>query len=87
MKVAVWDTYVNRKDGRVMHFDIIVPEEMTDSEQIFHYGKSYLKDKGEEGQPLSSAECQYCHIERIKPQYENSIKTLGYFILEMENCD
>jgi Domain of unknown function (DUF2024) len=23
MKVAVWDTYVNKKDGSIMHFDII----------------------------------------------------------------
>jgi len=28
MKVAVWDTYVTKKDGSVMHFDIIVPEEI-----------------------------------------------------------
>jgi hypothetical protein len=25
MEVAVWDTYVTKKDGSVMHFDIIAP--------------------------------------------------------------
>lgn len=30
MKVAVWYTYVTKKDGTVMHFDIIVPENVTD---------------------------------------------------------
>lgn len=34
MKVAVWDTYVKRKDGRVMHFDIIAPAEVRDTELI-----------------------------------------------------
>ena len=24
MKIAVWDTHVTRKDGKVMHFDILV---------------------------------------------------------------
>ena len=28
MNVAVWDTYVTKKDGNVMHFDIIAPIEM-----------------------------------------------------------
>jgi len=26
MKVAVYDTYVPKKSGGIMHFDIIVPE-------------------------------------------------------------
>jgi hypothetical protein len=26
MKVSVFDTYVTKKDGDLMHFDIIVPE-------------------------------------------------------------
>jgi len=30
MKVAVWDTYVTRKEGNIMHFDVIVPEEIKD---------------------------------------------------------
>ncbi len=25
MEVSVWDTYVPRGDGKVMHFDILVP--------------------------------------------------------------
>jgi hypothetical protein len=30
MKVAVWDTYVTKKDGSIMHFDIIADEEIKD---------------------------------------------------------
>ena len=26
MKIAVWDTYVKKQDGSVLHFDIIVPD-------------------------------------------------------------
>lgn len=87
MKVAVWDTYVTKKDGRIMHFDIIAPQEIKDTTIIYGYGKDYLKLKGQDGQPLSSKECRFCHIETVKPQWEAEIKQKGYFIIEMENCE
>lgn len=86
MKVAVWDTYVTKKDKTIMHFDIIVPSEMKDTVVIYNYGKTYLKSKGQEGQPLSSKECRFCHIETVKPDWQEVIEKHGYFIYEMENC-
>ena len=86
MKVAVWDTYVTKKDGSIMHFDIIAPEEIKDTTVIYGYGREYLKTKGQEGQPLTSKECRFCHIETVRPQWEAEIKQKGYFIIEMENC-
>jgi len=85
-KVAVWDTYVTRKDGSVMHFDIIAPQEIRDTTTIYGYGKAYLKTKGQDGQPLTSKECRFCHIESVRPQWDEEIKQKGYFIIEMENC-
>lgn len=87
MKVAVWDTYVTKKDGTVMHFDIIVPSDITDADIIYRYGKEYLKAKGQESQPLASKECRFCHIETVKPQQETEIGERGYCIYEMENCN
>ena len=86
MKVAVWDTYVTKKDGAVMHFDILAPEEVKDSAIIYNYGKAYLKSKGQEGQALATEECNFCHVESLRPQWEADIKQQGYFIIEMENC-
>lgn len=87
MKVAVWDTYVTKKDGTVMHFDIIVPSDVTDATIIYRYGKEYLETKGQESQPLASNECRLCHIETVKPQQETEIGEKGYYIYEMENCN
>jgi hypothetical protein len=87
MKMAIWDTYVTKKDGKIMHFDIIAPEEIKDSDVIFNYGKNYLKSKGQEGQPLSSKECRFCHVETLRPLWREDIVKKGYFIIEMENCD
>jgi Domain of unknown function (DUF2024) len=86
MPVAVWDTYVTKKDGTVMHFDIIAPSEIKDPAVIYKYGLEYLKEKGQENQPLSSEECRFCHIEKDREQWSDSVRERGYFIFEMENC-
>ena len=87
MQVAVWDTYVTKKDGTVMHFDIIAPQDIRDENQIHEYGREYLKTKGQEGQPLTSEECRFCHIESVNPDKMDEIKQNGFYIVEMENCD
>jgi len=86
MQIAVWDTYVTRKDGSVMHFDIMVPASMSDEDTVYGYGRSYLRTKGEEGQPLAAEECRFCHVETAKPQWQADIERQGYYIYEMQNC-
>ena len=85
-KVNVWDTYVTKKDGNIMHFDIIAPVEISDTAVIYQYGKDYLKTKNQEGQPLTSKQCRLCHIEHLRPEWEVEIDDKGYFIIEMEGC-
>lgn len=86
-KVNVWDTYVTKINGQIMHFDILAPVAIKDPSVIYDYGKSYLKTKGQEGQPLASKQCRLCHIETIMPAWETEIEEKGYFIIEMEGCD
>ena len=87
MKVTVWDTYVTKKDGSTMHFDIVAPEEIKDEIVIHNYGREFLKIKGQDDQPLTSNECNRCHIEELQPKWESDIKEKGYYIIEMENCE
>jgi hypothetical protein len=86
MKVAVWDTYVTKKDGSIMHFDIIAPESVKDTAVIYGYGREYLKSKGQESQQLTAKECRLCHFETVRPQWEGAIREKGYYIYEMEGC-
>ena len=51
MKVSVYDTYVQREDGAIMHFDILVPDILTDAQVIYEYGHRYLASK-----PFSTGE-------------------------------
>ncbi|RKR04791.1 uncharacterized protein DUF2024 [Flavobacterium sp. 90] len=87
MKVAVWDTYVTRNDGKIMHFDILVDERTDNADKVFEYGKEYLKTVSQEGQPLTSKECKFCHIDKAPIEIENQILKNGYSIIEMENCN
>jgi len=87
MKIAVWDTYVTKKNGNTMHFDILVNEEETDLEKIFSYGKKYLKMKGQEDSHLTSKECNFCHIDKASEEVESSISNDGFYIIEMEGCE
>lgn len=87
LKVAVYDTYVPKKQGGVMHFDILVATTEKDLQKIYGYGKEYLKSKGQEGQPLTAKECRYCHVENAKGPIEDSILAKGYYIIEMEGCE
>ncbi|HMR57869.1 MAG TPA: DUF2024 family protein [Cyclobacteriaceae bacterium] len=86
MKVAVWDTYVKKKDGTIMNFDILVPEEETNTEVIYGYGKEYLKTKSLPDYPLTSNHCTLCHFETPTDAVKESIHQKGYFIVEIKNC-
>lgn len=85
MQVSVFDTYVNKKEGGLMHFDILVPVEIGYSE-VIGYGQEYLKSKEQDGQPISAKECKFCHIEQASEEVQSSILAKGYHIIEMQGC-
>jgi hypothetical protein len=87
MKIAVWDTYVERNDGKIMHFDILVSKEFTNKNKIFEFGKLYLENKPFQTGQLTSNECRFCHIEEATQLVINDILTKGFYIIEMENCN
>ena len=84
MKISVYDTYVP-KENKLMHFDILVEEKDT-LENVYKYGKEYLKSKGLDNYKLSTKECNFCHIEIAPEHIEKEINKKGYFIIKMENC-
>lgn len=87
MKVAVWDTYVVRTDGKKMHFDIVVPESEKNEDTIYRFGQEYLKGKSVKSELLTSKECEFCHIEHASTTIIKDIERKGYHIVELENCN
>ena len=76
MECAVYDTYVTKKDGRIMHFDVIV-ETNTSHEKAIEYGKEFLQQVEQGGQKMTQEECQFCHIQEAPPMVEKNIKDNG----------
>jgi hypothetical protein len=85
MECAVYDTYVTKKDGRIMHFDVIV-EANTPHEKAIEYGKEFLQNVDQGEQKMTQEECQFCHIQAAPPMVEKSIRDDGYYIQKMEGC-
>ncbi len=85
MKVSVYDTYVP-KGNLQMHFDILV-EEHTNLKEVYKYGRQYLESKGLKNLELSTNECKFCHIEIAPQKIQDEIKSEGYSIIELENCN
>ncbi|MDZ4679172.1 MAG: DUF2024 family protein [Saprospiraceae bacterium] len=55
--------------------------------KIYGYGSQYLKSKVQEGQPLTSKQCRFCHIVNAKGDMEDSILAKGYYIIKIEGCN
>ncbi len=87
MKISVWDTYVKKENNSTMHFDILVPSDVTDEHTVFKYGLHYLKTKSFKSDTLTAKECRLCHIETATEEMIASIAADGYAIIEMENCN
>jgi uncharacterized protein DUF2024 len=85
MECAVYDTYVKKKDGKIMHFDVIV-EASTAHEKAIEYGKEYLASVGQSEQKMTQEECQFCHIQEAPSTVANDISSRGYYIQKMEGC-
>lgn len=83
MNCDVFDTYVTSLNGRLMHFDIIVPSG-TARETAVAFGQKYLAEVGVEEGEVTAEQCRFCHVEQATPQMQQAIEQKGYFILAME---
>jgi len=85
MEVAVFDTYVKKKNGGYMHFDIIVAAD-THYDHVLTFGKAYLQSKQRASPHISTRDCRFCHLEEVVPVWEKTIARQGYYIHEIEGC-
>ncbi len=86
-QIAVFDTYVQRPDGRTMHFDILVANEGRDHANVVAHGRAYLAGKGIPGDALTTRECRFCHVESASEAVRQNIARAGFSILELQHCD
>ena len=85
MECAVYDTYVTKKDGRIMHFDVIV-DASTPHEKAIEFGKEFLQKVDQGGQKMTQEECQFCHIQESHQWLKKASQMMVDHIQKMEGC-
>jgi hypothetical protein len=83
--VYVFDTYAKSAAGRIMHFDVVLPN--NDHVQAVQSARDWLKSIGEPDAVVTAENCCYCHSEPSAPEeIQNQIQARGYGIFKLEGC-
>jgi hypothetical protein len=85
MDCDVFDAYVTRPDGRLMHFDVIVPAGASQVEALA-FGQAYLTSVNVMDSVVTAERCRFCHAEQATPEMARAIAAQGYYVLPMEGC-
>lgn len=85
MKVDVYDTYATGRNGKTIHFDVLVPSGAT-AEAAFQYAQKWLAQVGLSEAALTQSRCNFCHTEAATHEVASSIEKVGHYITRMEGC-
>jgi hypothetical protein len=84
MQVHVYDTHVRTRDGRYLHFDVLV--QPNDASRAEHFATHWLASRGIQAADVQASRCQFCHSELSSPAVEAALHGQGYAIVELEGC-
>ena len=84
MTINVFDTHVRTRDGRYLHFDVLI--DSRDSELAKSYARRFLDEQGVQDEDISMNECRFCHVEPNNPVVSAAISQHGHFILKLQGC-
>ncbi len=85
MRLAIWDTYVSRDDGSVLHFDVVVPESHSNWAEVLKAACGYAAGRGIPDVRVTAEECRFCHWEDPDPVHLDAINEHGFAIIPLED--
>lgn len=83
-QLHVFDTYAKSMRGRIMHFDVILPEQ--DQAQAIEAAKHWLASIGEADADVTQESCFFCHFTTANPDIHGEVNQRGYAIYKLEGC-
>ena len=86
MKVAIWDIHAVKKNGGIIHFEIIVLADVKNFAVIYNYYREFFKSRKIRIN-LSSVEYSIHRREVAAKEIISVIKEKGYYIIEKEGCN
>ena len=84
MTIKVFDTHVRTKDGRYLHFDVLI--DSNDAELAKSYARRFLVEQGVEDDDISQDICRFCHVEPSNPVVAEAISKQGHYIIKLQGC-
>lgn len=84
MEVKIFDTHVRTRDGRYLHFDVLVTEEL--GARAGEFARRWLARRGIDEADISQGHCSYCHSEIATAEVAEAIRLHGHYILPLEGC-
>ncbi|CAI1150857.1 Domain of uncharacterised function (DUF2024) [Serratia quinivorans] len=81
MEINVFDTYVETRTGRFLHFDVLI--ESKDQQLALKYANNWLEAQGIQAADIKQNMCAYCHTELAPPEVVSVVKRQGYFIIDL----
>lgn len=84
MNINVFDTHVRTKDGRYLHFDVLIDN--NDAELAKTYARRFLDEQGIQEESVTQSECRFCHVEPSNPVVSEAIGKHGHFIIKLQGC-
>jgi hypothetical protein len=80
----VYDTYVKTKNGRIMHFDVVLDEQ--DQPKALAYAREWLTSIGHSDAIVTQENCTFCHSAEASAELRKQIDDQGYAIYKLEGC-
>lgn len=84
MTIKVFDTHVRTKDGRYLHFDVLI--DSNDAELAKSYARRFLVEQGVEDDDISQDICRFCHVEPSNSVVAEAISKQGHYIIKLQGC-
>ena len=76
MEVKIFDTHVRTRDGRYLHFDVLVTEEL--GARAGEFARRWLAGRGIDEADISQGHCSYCHSEIATAEVAEAIRLHGH---------
>ena len=80
----VFDTYARTREGRIMHFDVILDDK--DAGKALRSAREWLASIGEDDASVSQENCCFCHSTEAPEDMRKEIGARGYAIYKLEGC-
>ncbi|MCE2572969.1 DUF2024 family protein [Motilimonas eburnea] len=84
MKLHVFDTFAYSPSGKIIHFDVLIPEM---NESLAHkFALQWLASIGEPNATIRPTGCTFCHTAANLPQFADEVTQQGFAIYKLEGC-